>query len=73
MSNTKKEVKSPNLIMSLVKKSQAKGVIITSLMDNEVDLISVLKTASLWRAHSGMKSNLKYIVSKSMLVLWLLG
>lgn len=47
MSNTKKEIKSPSLIMSLVKKSQTKGVIITSLMDNEVHLIFVPKTASL--------------------------
>lgn len=42
MSNIKKEVKSPKLIMSLVKKSQTKEMIITTtLIDNEFAFISV--------------------------------
>lgn len=63
ISNTKKEVKFPKLIMSLVRKSQTEGTIITTLMDSEFDCISVSKTASLWTAYNGMKSKLKGTVS----------
>lgn len=46
MSNAKKDVKFPKLVMSLVKKSQTEGVIITTLLEDEFDCISVSKTAS---------------------------
>ena len=41
MSDTKKGVTSPKLLLSLVKKSKIEGVMITTLMHNEFDFISV--------------------------------
>ena len=41
MSDTKKGVTSPKLLLSLVKKSKIEGVMITILMRNELDFISV--------------------------------
>ena len=41
MSDTKKGVTSPKLLLSLVKKSKIEGVMITILIRNEFDFISV--------------------------------